>query len=143
MEATLEGIVIVKKRGNCRRELPLAQQWARGHEKEGLLALFSVSRQIRRRWRLSTFADNYIPIYEKFGLNKTEIEIIAKATKRKEYYYKSTKGSRLFELDLKEKTLSLIASSDLAKQNKAKELKEVCNNADDFTREWLSYGKGI
>ena len=91
----------------------------------------------------NTFADNYIPIYEKFGLNKTEIEIISKATKKKEYYYKSTKGSRLFELDLKEKTLSLIASSDLAKQNKAKELKEIYRDANDFTREWLSYGEGI
>ena len=91
----------------------------------------------------NAFADNYIPIYEKFGLNKTEIEIISKATKKKEYYYKSTKGSRLFELDLKEKTLSLIASSDLAKQKKAKELKEIYRDANDFTREWLSYGKGI
>ncbi|CAN2325960.1 AAA+ ATPase domain-containing protein [Fusobacterium sp. oral taxon C10] len=91
----------------------------------------------------NAFADNYIPIYEKFGLNKTEIEIISKATKKKEYYYKSTKGSRLFELDLKEKTLSLIASSDLPKQNKAKELKEIYRNANDFTREWLSYGESI
>ena len=91
----------------------------------------------------NAFADNYIPIYQKFGLNKTEIEIISKATKKKEYYYKSTKGSRLFELDLKEKTLSLIASSDLAKQNKAKELKEIYRDANDFTREWLSYGKGV
>ena len=91
----------------------------------------------------NAFADNYIPIYQKFGLNKTEIEIISKATKKKEYYYKSTKGSRLFELDLKEKTLSLIASSDLAKQNKAKELKEIYRDANDFTREWLSYGEGI
>lgn len=91
----------------------------------------------------NAFADNYIPIYQKFGLNKTEIEIISKATKKKEYYYKSTKGSRLFELDLKKKTLSLIASSDLAKQNKAKELKEIYRDANDFTREWLSYGKGI
>ena len=91
----------------------------------------------------NAFADNYIPIYQKFGLNKTEIEIISKATKKKEYYYKSTKGSRLFELDLKEKTLSLIASSDLAKQNKAKELKEIYRDANDFTREWLSYGESI
>lgn len=91
----------------------------------------------------NAFADNYIPIYEKFGLNKTEIEIISKATKKKEYYYKSTKGSRLFELDLKEKTLSLIASSDLAKQNRAKELKEIYRDANDFTREWLSYGESI
>ena len=91
----------------------------------------------------NAFADNYIPIYQKFGLNKTEIEIISKATKKKEYYYKSTKGSRLFELDLKKKTLSLIASSDLAKQNKAKELKEIYRNANDFTREWLSYGESI
>ena len=91
----------------------------------------------------NAFADNYIPIYQKFGLNKTEIEIISKATKKKEYYYKSTKGSRLFELDLKEKTLSLIASSDLAKQSKAKELKEIYRDANDFTREWLSYGESI
>jgi len=91
----------------------------------------------------NAMSDNYSVIYRKFGLNGKEIEIISESTPKKEYYYKSPKGSRLFELDLKKKTLSLIASSDLAKQNKAKELKEIYRNANDFTREWLSYGEGI
>lgn len=82
-------------------------------------------------------AENYIPIYEKFGLNKTEIEIIANGIPKRQYYYKSEKGSRLFELGLAEKTLKLIASSDKESQNKAKELIKQCSSTNDFITLWI------
>jgi type IV secretion system protein VirB4 len=38
--------------------------------------------------------------YRDFGLTDTEIEILAGAQKKRDYYYRSVKGRRLFRLDL-------------------------------------------
>lgn len=38
--------------------------------------------------------------YERFGLNRRQIEIIARATPKRHYYYQCPKGARLFDLDL-------------------------------------------
>jgi type IV secretion/conjugal transfer VirB4 family ATPase len=38
--------------------------------------------------------------YEEFGLTDTEIRILAEAQKKRDYYYRSVKGRRLFRLDL-------------------------------------------
>lgn len=87
--------------------------------------------------------DSYLEIYKKFGLNDTEIELIAEGTPKKEYYYKSELGSRKFELDLKEKTLRLIASSDKDSQAAAKELIKIISSPEEFTREWLNLKKAM
>jgi type IV secretion system protein TrbE len=39
-------------------------------------------------------------IYERFGLNLRQIEIISRATPKQDYYAQTAKGNRLFELDL-------------------------------------------
>lgn len=38
--------------------------------------------------------------YQDFGLTETEVEILASAQKKRDYYYRSVKGRRLFQLDL-------------------------------------------
>jgi type IV secretion system protein VirB4 len=38
--------------------------------------------------------------YRDFGLTQTEIRILAEAQKKRDYYYRSVKGRRLFRLDL-------------------------------------------
>ena len=38
--------------------------------------------------------------YQEFGLTETEIRILAEAQKKRDYYYRSVKGRRLFRLDL-------------------------------------------
>jgi type IV secretion system protein VirB4 len=38
--------------------------------------------------------------YQEFGLSETEIRILAEAQKKRDYYYRSVKGRRLFRLDL-------------------------------------------
>jgi type IV secretion system protein VirB4 len=38
--------------------------------------------------------------YQDFGLSETEIRILAAAQKKRDYYYRSVKGRRLFRLDL-------------------------------------------
>ena len=39
-------------------------------------------------------------IYEGFGLNSRQIEIVATAQPKRDYYYQSRLGNRLFDLDL-------------------------------------------
>lgn len=51
-------------------------------------------------------------IYRAFGLNDRQIEIIARATPKRDYYYCSQRGNRLFELGLGQIALALCAASD-------------------------------
>jgi len=47
-------------------------------------------------------------VYEAFGLNDRQIEIIARAVPKRDYYYQSRQGNRLFELDLGPIALALV-----------------------------------
>jgi type IV secretion system protein VirB4 len=49
--------------------------------------------------------------YQNFGLTETEIAILAGAQKKRDYYYRSVKGRRLFGLDLGPVGLALTAMS--------------------------------
>ncbi|MGO7542370.1 conjugal transfer protein TrbE [Rhizobium ruizarguesonis] len=53
-------------------------------------------------------------IYERFGLNARQIEIIARATPKRDYYCQSRRGNRLFELGLGSVALTLCAASTKA-----------------------------
>jgi type IV secretion system protein VirB4 len=50
--------------------------------------------------------------YEGFGLNERQIELIARATPKRDYYLQSRRGNRLFDLALGRIALSLCGSSD-------------------------------
>jgi type IV secretion/conjugal transfer VirB4 family ATPase len=50
-------------------------------------------------------------IYRRFGLNDRQIEILARATPKRDYYCQSRRGNRLFELGLGEIALALTAAS--------------------------------
>jgi type IV secretion system protein VirB4 len=50
-------------------------------------------------------------VYEKFGLNPRQIEIIAQATPRQDYYFQSPLGARVFELGLGPVALALCGAS--------------------------------
>ena len=50
-------------------------------------------------------------IYRRFGLNDRQIEILARATPKRDYYCQSRRGNRLFELGLSEVALALCATS--------------------------------
>jgi len=52
-------------------------------------------------------------IYERFGLNQRQIEIIARATPKQDYYAQTARGNRLFELDLGPLALSICSASTL------------------------------
>ena len=56
-------------------------------------------------------------IYEQFGLNERQIGIIARATPKRDYYYQSRQGNRLFELGLGPVALAFCGAS--SKQDQA------------------------
>jgi hypothetical protein len=47
-------------------------------------------------------------IYRRFGLNDRQIEILSRATPKRDYYCQSRRGNRLFELGLSEVALALL-----------------------------------
>ncbi|GLK63770.1 conjugal transfer protein TrbE [Paracoccus kondratievae] len=55
-------------------------------------------------------------IYRRFGLNDRQIEILARATPKRDYYCQSRRGNRLFELGLSEVGLALCAASSKTDQ---------------------------
>jgi type IV secretion/conjugal transfer VirB4 family ATPase len=55
-------------------------------------------------------------IYRRFGLNDRQIEILARATPKRDYYCQSRRGNRLFELGLEEFALAFTAASSKSDQ---------------------------
>ena len=51
------------------------------------------------------------PIYEGFGLNARQIEMLARAAPKRDYYVQSRLGNRLFDLQLGEVALAFVAAS--------------------------------
>jgi type IV secretion system protein TrbE len=75
-------------------------------------------------------------IYRRFGLNDRQIEILARATPKRDYYCQSRRGNRLFELGLSEVALALCATSAKTDQTAiARILTE--HDRKDFLPAWL------
>jgi type IV secretion system protein TrbE len=49
-------------------------------------------------------------LYEGFGLNPREIELVARAEPRRDYYFSSPRGSRLFQLGLRRAELAFLSA---------------------------------
>jgi type IV secretion system protein VirB4 len=76
-------------------------------------------------------------IYRRFGLNDRQIEILARATPKRDYYCQSRRGNRLFELGLSEVGLALSAASSKTDQSEiARTVDE--HGRDGFLAAWLS-----
>lgn len=59
------------------------------------------------------------------GLNQRQIEIISQMIPKRQYYYVSENGRRLFELALGPLTLSFVGATDKESIAKIKELEET------------------
>ncbi len=75
--------------------------------------------------------------YARFGLNDRQIELIARATPKRQYYLQSARGNRLFELGLGPAALALCGTSDAASQSRIDALIAEFGDAD-FTARFLS-----
>ncbi len=75
-------------------------------------------------------------IYRRFGLNDRQIEILARATPKRDYYCQSRRGNRLFELGLSEVGLALAATSSKTDQSEiARTVAE--HGREGFLAAWL------
>ena len=57
-----------------------------------------------------------LSVYRRFGLNDRQVEILARAMPKRDYYCQSRRGNRLFELGLGEVALALCAASSKTEQ---------------------------
>ena len=77
-------------------------------------------------------------IYRRFGLNDRQIEILARAMPKRDYYFQSRRGNRLFELGLSHVALALCAAS--SKTDQAAIASIVAEHGrDDFLPAWLRH----
>ena len=75
--------------------------------------------------------------YRRFGLNDRQIDILARATPKRDYYCQSRRGNRLFELGLGEVALALCAASSKTDQTTiARVVAE--HGRDGFLAAWLT-----
>jgi type IV secretion/conjugal transfer VirB4 family ATPase len=72
--------------------------------------------------------------YEAFGLNQRQVELIARAAPKRDYYLQSAQGNRLFELALGPVALALCGASDPASKRLVDRLLEAGGEEDFLTR---------
>ncbi|CAM3305000.1 type IV secretion system protein VirB4 [Paracoccus aminovorans] len=75
-------------------------------------------------------------IYRRFGLNDRQIEILARATPKRDYYCQSRRGNRLFDLGLSEVGLALTAASSKTDQAAIARIFSE-HGPDGFLAAWL------
>jgi type IV secretion system protein VirB4 len=76
-------------------------------------------------------------IYRRFGLNDRQIEILARATPKRDYYCQSRRGNRLFELGLEEFALAFTAASSKSDQALIERVLAE-HGRDGFVTGWLA-----
>jgi type IV secretion/conjugal transfer VirB4 family ATPase len=76
-------------------------------------------------------------IYRRFGLNDRQIEILTRATPKRDYYCQSRRGNRLFELGLGPVALAFCAASSKA-DHAAIERVIAEHGREGFTPAWLA-----
>ncbi len=75
-------------------------------------------------------------IYRRFGLNDRQIEILAQATPKRDYYCQSRRGNRLFDLGLGEIALAFTATSSKSDQIAIARIL-AASGRDGFAAAWL------
>ncbi|MEQ9177534.1 MAG: conjugal transfer protein TrbE [Nitratireductor sp.] len=78
--------------------------------------------------------------YERIGFNERQIEIVATALPKREYYVASPDGRRLFDMALGPITLSFVGASDKAAIKRVDELR--VHHGDEWPVHWLKH-RGI
>ena len=74
-------------------------------------------------------------LYQRMGLNNRQIDIIASATPKRQYYYVSEKGRRLYDLALGPLALAFVGSSD--KESIAAMQALEAKHGEGWANEWL------
>ncbi|MBP2434128.1 conjugal transfer protein TrbE [Bradyrhizobium elkanii] len=77
-------------------------------------------------------------IYRRFGLNDRQIELLSRATPKRDYYCQSRRGNRMFELGLGEVALAFTAASSKSDQAAITQLIAE-HGPDGFVPAWLQH----
>ncbi|MCW6536266.1 conjugal transfer protein TrbE [Sphingomonas lycopersici] len=77
-------------------------------------------------------------VYERFGLNARQIDILARATPKRDYYCQSRRGNRLFDLGLGDVALAFAAVSSRTDQRDIAEL-VARHGRQGFAPAWLRH----
>ncbi|MOA22873.1 Type IV secretion system protein virB4 [compost metagenome] len=77
-------------------------------------------------------------IYESFGLNRRQIDIVAQAVPKRDYYYQSRLGNRLFDLDLGPVALAFAGASSPQDQRDIDRVLRVAG-LPGFAAAWLRH----
>ncbi|MGW1419889.1 conjugal transfer protein TrbE [Bradyrhizobium manausense] len=77
-------------------------------------------------------------IYRRFGLNDRQIELLSRATPKRDYYCQSRRGNRMFELGLGEVALAFTAASSKTDQATIGQLLAE-HGRDGFMAAWLQH----
>ena len=77
-------------------------------------------------------------IYRRFGLNDRQIEILARAMPKRDYYCQSRRGNRLFELGLADVALALCAASSKTDQAAIDRI-VIEHGREGFLAAWLRH----
>jgi type IV secretion/conjugal transfer VirB4 family ATPase len=77
-------------------------------------------------------------IYRRFGLNDRQIELLSRATPKRDYYCQSRRGNRMFELGLGEVALAFTAASSKTDQAAIERLIAE-HGRGGFVPAWLGY----
>jgi type IV secretion system protein VirB4 len=76
-------------------------------------------------------------VYESFGLNERQLQILQQSIPKKDYYYQSREGNRLFELGLGELALAFCAAGSPQDQARITHVLNE-NGRADFARAYLN-----
>jgi len=79
-----------------------------------------------------------IEIYRRFGLNDRQIQMLSIATPKKDYYYQSPMGNRMFELGLGPVALAYCAASSKQDRNMVKSIL-ADHGKENFNAAWAAY----
>jgi type IV secretion system protein VirB4 len=74
--------------------------------------------------------------YERFGLNERQVNLIASAIPKRDYYLQSRRGNRLFDLGLGPVALAVCATSSVADQARIARVQGEYG-AEQFAEAWL------
>ena len=74
--------------------------------------------------------------YRRFGLNDTQVQLIAHATPKRDYYFQSRAGNRVFDLGLGPIALSVCGASSVADLDSASQIQSN-DMFPNFANEWL------
>lgn len=77
-------------------------------------------------------------VYDRFGLNGRQVEILSRATPKRDYYCQSRRGNRLFDLGLGDIALAFAAASSKSDQIRIGEL-IAAHGQEQFAAAWLRH----